>query len=125
MRTILKIMLLPISLWAACTNNKTTNFIPGTYVNHAGSAYSIADDTLVINSFPKTANSYQVRRRTTFWRKDGNKMQAPKHQVKNYTAIWDESKQSLQLMQNGTLILFQPGAKQLTVESSVYRKINN
>jgi hypothetical protein len=45
-----KIILLPISLLAACVNNnnKTISFIPGTYVNVARSEYSVANDTLTI-----------------------------------------------------------------------------
>lgn len=124
MKAFIKIMLLPISLWAACTNSQTTNFIPGTYVNHAESAYSIANDTLVIVPAPQNPNSYQVTRRTTFWRKAENKVQPPQHKVKTFTAIWEESKQTLQLTQNGTVILFQPGSNELTVENSTYRKIN-
>ncbi|MDB5159559.1 MAG: hypothetical protein JWR50_4266 [Mucilaginibacter sp.] len=124
MKTLLKIMLLPISLWAACTNTKTTNFIPGTYVNHAESAYSIADDTLVITAAPQNPNSYQVTRKTAFSRKVANQLQPPEHKLKSFMTIWDADKQSLQLTQNGTVILFQPDNNTLRVENSEYRKIN-
>src|SRR6202012_4476408 len=89
-------------LFAACTQSKLTNSIPGIYVNHAESAYSIADDTLIIAGDNGSTN-YHVTRRTTFWRKDDNKVQPPEHKVKNYSAVWDKDKQTLQITQNGTI----------------------
>ena len=44
MRTSIKLMLLPISLWAACTNSKKAqDLVPGTYVNHAESTAETMD----------------------------------------------------------------------------------
>ena len=100
-------------IMAACTQSKVTNSIAGIYVNHAESAYSIADDTLII------AKDYRITRRTTFKRKGG----MSQHKVKNYTAVWDESKQALQITQNGTLLLFRPDENKLLIENSEYRKL--
>ncbi|EHQ24626.1 hypothetical protein [Mucilaginibacter paludis] len=114
MKTILKIILLPISLWTACTSNKTTGFTPGTYVNHAESTYSVADDTLKISA------DYQITRRTTYHRTNGQ----PKHLTKHFTGVWDENKQVLTLTQTGTVLLFRPAEKTLLLGNSIYRKIN-
>lgn len=111
MKTTIKIMLLPISLWAACTNpKKDRDLVPGTYVNHAQSDYSVADDTLLIGS------DYKVVRYTTFQRKGGQ----PQHLTKSFTGVWDANKQTLELTQTGTLILFRPG--ELILGNSIYRK---
>jgi hypothetical protein len=115
MRTLLKIMLLPISLWAACTNHPKTGFTAGTYVNHAESAYSVADDTLMIT------NDYQVARRTTYHRTNDSQ---PRHLTKHFNGVWDESKQVLTLTQTGTVLLFRPAEKTLLLGTSIYRKIN-
>jgi len=114
MKTVLKIMLLPISLWAACTNHPTTAFTAGTYVNHAESAYSVADDTLIIT------NDYQVARRTSYHRTNSQ----PQHLLKHFNGVWDESKQVLTLTQIGTVLLFRPAEKTLLLGNSIYRKIN-
>jgi hypothetical protein len=120
MKAFIKIMLLPISLWAACTNHKTTGFIPGVYVNHAASAYSVADDTLVITL---NQGNYTVVRRTGFCRIKDGKQQAPEHRVKPFNAVWDEQKQLLQLTQNGVVLQFRPDENELLIENSVYHKI--
>jgi hypothetical protein len=120
MKTLIKIMLLPISLWTACTNHKTTNFIPGIYVNHAQSAYSIADDTLVITL---NQGNYTLIRRTGFCRIKDGKPQPAEHKTKSFTGIWDNQKQTLQITQNGILVQFRPGENDLLIENSVYHKI--
>ncbi|MEO6524974.1 MAG: hypothetical protein ABIN91_25035 [Mucilaginibacter sp.] len=111
-------------LFAACTHSQqVTNFIPGIYANHAESAYSVADDTLIVTGENGNANNYHIIRRTTFWRKEGNKKQPPQHKIKNYTAVWDNSKQVLQITQNGGLLLFRPDENKLLMENSEYRKL--
>jgi hypothetical protein len=107
MKAFMKIMLLPISLWAGCGNR---NFTPGTYVNHAESAYSVADDTLVINS------DYQVTHRTGFRRKGGQWQQ----QTKTYAAVWDETKHSLQLTGNGLVMVFR--GDEVIIGNTIYRR---
>ncbi len=125
MKTVIRIMLLPISLWAACTNSnhKVTDFIPGTYVNQAQSTYSVANDTLRITRDGQNPNSYRVMRSTGFQRIRDGKLQSPEYKVKSFTGIWDAQKQSLQLTQNGSILLFQPDENQLLIENSIYHKI--
>ena len=108
------IMLLSAGLWTGCTtNNKVQNFIPGTYVNHAESVYSVADDTLIITQ------DYQVTRRTTYHRTDGK----PRRLEKHFNGLWDEGKQVLTLTQTGTVLLFRPSDKTLLLGNSIYRKL--
>jgi hypothetical protein len=126
MRTFfVKIMLLPISLWAACTNTQkqVKDFIPGTYVNHAQSAYSIADDTLQIMPDALTENSYHVVRKTGFSRVLNGQLQAPQHQVKSFTGVWNVRQQTMQLTANGVILQFLPDSSELRVENSTYHKI--
>lgn len=122
MRTLIFIAGLAM-LFAACTQSqKVANSIPGTYVNHAESAYSVADDTLIISE-NGGSNNYQVTRKTTYQLKANNKLQPPQHKVKNYTAVWDKDKQTLQVTQNGTILLFRPDENKLLIENSEYRKL--
>jgi|GEM_PF-758679 hypothetical protein len=121
---IFKILLLPISLLAACGNHhKTIDFIPGTYVNQAQSAYSIANDTLVIAKDAATGNIYHVTRKTGFRRIVNWKLLPAAHQVKTLTGLLDEQKQILQITQNGILLLFQPEQNKLTIQNSEYKKL--
>jgi hypothetical protein len=125
MKRLFSIVLLPVSLWAACTNKQQQlkDFIPGTYVNHAQSEYSVADDTLIIKADALTENSYQVTRKTGFSRVRNGQLQPAEHKAKVFTAVWDDGKQTLQITQNGIMLLFQPGGHQLMVQNSKYRKL--
>jgi hypothetical protein len=125
MKHIIYSMLLPISLWAACTNKQKQikDAIPGTYVNQAQSAYSVANDTLVIQADPLTENNFQVTRKTGYRRILNGQPGPEEHQSKTFSGIWDDSKQTLQLTQNGIILLFGPGARQLEVQNSKYRRL--
>lgn len=117
MKAFINIMLLPISLWAACTNStkQTREFMPGTYVNQAKSDYSVANDTLVITP------DYRVTRKTGFSRIINGQPGPAQHKVKSFTGIWDAQKQTLQLTQNGIIILFGPDG--LEVQNSKYKRL--
>ena len=123
MKNMIKIFLLPVSLWTACTHSNTVNSIPGIYVNQAKSEYSIANDTLLITADTHNANSYHVTRRTTFWRITNGQQQPAEHKIKSFTGLWDDTKQVLQLTQNGSLFQFQPDQQTLTIGDSQYRKL--
>src|ERR1700677_763799 len=106
MKTIINMILSPLILLAACSSpqKQVKDFIPGTYVNHAQSAYSIADDTLVIKVDPLTEDHYQVTRKTGFRRLPSG---APQYKSKTFSGTFDEQKGTLQLAENGLVILFQ------------------
>jgi len=112
MKAVLKMILSPVLLLAACGG--PAGFQPGTYVNHAESQYSVADDTLVISA------DYTVTRRTTYYRKDDNQ---PRHVEKHFNGVWDADKQVLTLAQTGTLLIFRPSANTLVLGNSTYRKL--
>ena len=124
MRTAIKMMLLPISLWMACNNKQQVrDFIPGTYVNQAQSQYSIASDTLLLIRDEHSDNLYQIVRGTGFQRIKEGKLQPKEYKVKTLSGIWDEAKQTLQVTQDGSILVFQPDAQTLTVGSAIYHKL--
>jgi len=123
---IINVMLLPISLLLACNskNQRTVAFIPGTYVNQAQSEYSIASDTLLLIRDEHSDNLYQIVRGTGFQRIKDGKMQPKEYKVKTLSGIWDEAKQTLQLTQDGSILVFQPDAQTLTIGTAIYHKLN-
>jgi len=121
---IFKTMLWPISLLAACSNkSQTIEFIPGTYVNQAKSQFSIANDTLLISPVENTPNSYLIIRNTGFRRIEMGQMLPLEQKVRNFNGTWDEQQQTLQIMQNGSVIIFQPKQNRLLIQNSTYRKL--
>jgi len=126
MKTLLvKIVLLPVSFLAACNskNEKVIASIPGTYVNHAQSAYSKADDTLQIIPDAATGNRYHISRRTGFRRIVSGKLQPEEYKVKSYDGLWDEQKQILQITQTELGLTIEPDGKRMTLQNSEYIKL--
>ena len=122
MKTIINMIVSPLILLAACSNpqKQVKDFVPGTYVNHAQSAYSIADDTLIIQADALSENHYQVIRKTGFRRLPAGQ---PQLKTKTFSGTFDEQKGTLQLAENGLVILFQPAGHQLEIANSKYRKL--
>jgi len=123
MRTAINMLLLPIGLWAACSHPQPVrDFIPGTYVNQAQSGYSIAGDTLLVIRDEHAGNLYHIVRGTGFRRIREGKPGPREYQVRTFSGIWDEAKQTLQLTQDGSILVFQPDARTLTLGTAIYHK---
>ncbi|MGN6398695.1 MAG: hypothetical protein ACTHMI_24205 [Mucilaginibacter sp.] len=110
-------------LLAACQrqDHQVQDFIPGTYVCRAQSPYSIADDTIVI--VPNGVLHYDVFRKTGYQRINNGILSPVVRKAKNFTGIWDADKQQMQVDPVGVIILFQPAAHQLTIQRTIYKKI--
>lgn len=126
MKKQILIFAIAVSGLTAChngSNSSTKDFIPGTYVSQAGSDYSIANDTLVIEAGKNTENIYLITRKTGYRRITDGKLQPLQHQVKHWSGEWDEQKQILQIMQTGNFLLFYPDKGSLLNGSSEYWKL--
>lgn len=122
MKHLLILSSLLIGFIAACNTNKTRDYIPGTYINHAESEYSIADDTLVIEQQEK--NLYTIHRKTGFQRVEEGKLGRPEYETEEWKALYDEVTESLQETKKGKLITFHPDTNKLMVGKREYQKIN-
>ncbi|MHB8206991.1 hypothetical protein [Mucilaginibacter sp.] len=122
---IVKIMLLPISLLAACNSKskQIKDFIPGTYVNFTKGEYSICYDTLHVIPDALTENFYHISQRTGFRRIINGKLQAKMDEIKSFNGLWDEQKQIFQFTQNERILIFQPGGNRLMMGNNAYRKL--
>jgi recombinational DNA repair ATPase RecF len=110
---------------AACQseNSKVKDYIPGRYVNEAQSEYSVANDTLIIEPARNTESIYTITRKTGFRRITQGKLQSLQQQVKHWTGEWDGQKQTMQIMQTGNVLLFNPEKGTLLNGNSEYRKL--
>ena len=110
---------------AACQgeNSKVKDFIPGRYVNEAQSQYSVANDTLIIEPARNTESIYTITRKTGFRRITQGKLQSLQQQVKHWTGEWDGQKLTMQIMQTGNVLLFNPDKGTLLNGNSEYRKL--
>lgn len=106
----------------SCNTDRTHQFITGTYINHAGGTYSVADDTLVIEHSENS--NYLIHRKTGFnLIRDGRKGKR-EYETEIWNAIYDEETKCLTETRRGRLITFYPKAKKLVVGKREYIKLN-
>ncbi|HVW94398.1 MAG TPA: hypothetical protein VHA56_00350 [Mucilaginibacter sp.] len=108
MKKYLSLLALPLLL-AACHSRELS---PGTYVNHAESDFSVADDTLIIQA------DRRVIRHTGYYRKTDK---VPHHLDRSFTGVWDGEKQTLTISKTGAVIQFRDSG--LVMGNSLYRKL--
>jgi hypothetical protein len=122
MKNLIILCALAVSIITACKSDKVRPFIPGTYINNAGSEFSIANDTLVIE--PSESNNYYINRKTGFNVIDEGKIGKREYETENWNAIYDEGTKTLTETKKGKLITFFPDSAKLMVGKRTYQKIN-
>ncbi|MGN8068397.1 hypothetical protein [Mucilaginibacter sp. 22184] len=119
---ILLIAIVAVIMAACNSKTDTRSFIPGTYVNQAGSEYSIASDTLVIEA--SEGNNYLIHRKTGFNIITDGKKGKRQYETEEWRALYDQSTKSMTETAKGKLLTFYPEAKKLLVGKREYQKIN-
>lgn len=122
MKSLFYLCAVAVLFVTACTSDKTRAFIPGTYLNSAGSQYSVANDTLVIT--PAESNNFSIRRKTGFNVITGGKKGKRQYETEEWNAIYDEGAKTLTETRKGKLITFYPETGTLKVGKREYTKIN-
>jgi len=113
--------LLFVATLIACNSDKTRDFVSGTYINHSEGDYSIADDTLVIESSER--NNFLIHRKTGIRLIKKGKPGKFKYETEEWRAIYDEGTKTLTETKRGKLFSFYPEAGKLTVGKREYQKI--
>ena len=106
-------------------HNKTIDFIPGTYTNHAEGEYSVAYDTLIIQPLDGKSATYRIYRKTGYRRIEGGKLLPPEHKTEEWTAMYNPETKSMQETKKGRMITVYPDAGRILVERREYKKIKN
>jgi hypothetical protein len=114
---------LPFVLWGGCKGEagKVQDFIPGTYVNQARGAYSVAKDTLLISA--EREGHYRLERRTAYQAVREGKLLPERHKVAVYEAVYDPVKLELSAPQSGRVFRFDRDKGVLLIHQAVYRKL--
>lgn len=122
MKSLLFVFWLPL-LWGGCKGEagKVQDFIPGTYVNSARSAYSVAYDTLVIKG--EGPLHYLLERRTAFQAVREGKLLPLRHKVAVFETLFDPVKLELSEPQSGRVFRFDRDKGVLLIHQAVYRKL--
>lgn len=106
-------------VFIAC--NSTTASFEGTYINHAASEFSIADDTLIVE---KGKDQVYLIHRKTGYRILGDNGKPGKLQTESeeWKAVYDAGSNSMTENRKGRIIRFENQA--LILENSTYRRKN-
>lgn len=95
----------------------------GTYVNSAGSEYSIANDTLVLER--SEGEAYLIQRRTGFRMLDEQGKAGPlQHESEEWKAVYDRETRVMTEQRRGKQIRFSDDGKSMTVVRRVYQRLD-
>ena len=122
MKNLIILCAIAVAIITACKTDNIRSFIPGTYINNAGSEFSIASDTLVIQ--PSENNTFYIYRKTGFNRINDGTTGKREYETENWNAVFDESTKTLTETKKGKLITFYPDLAKLKVGNRTYQKIN-
>jgi hypothetical protein len=114
-------------LLAGCNNifrdtDKIKSSLPGTYINQSAGSYSIAFDTLVINT--ENENIFSVERRVSFIKIRHGIQQSREYHLEHWLAVYDDKTKVLTETKRGRILSYVPEKKKLYLNNSVYQKIN-
>jgi hypothetical protein len=96
MKTLKIMLLIAITLFAISCNNSKDRTISGIYVMSFKNEYSIATDTIVIQVYNQSANSYNVERRDGYHRIREGKILPKEFRQEQWMATFDKEKMILQ-----------------------------
>ena len=117
-------MLCGIVLTAACQSKSTKvqAFIDGIYVNHARSAYAMADDTLTFTHMDGL--NYLITRNTGYRAIRDGKLLPTKLKHEQVEGDYDPQTNLLNETTTGRVFRFNPDKGILLLKQAVYQKLN-
>ncbi|SDP14115.1 hypothetical protein SAMN05428975_0453 [Mucilaginibacter sp. OK268] len=118
-----KLLLLFVCAITIMGCNKSDYSVSGVYVMSFKNEYSIATDTLVIQSYNLAAGTYQVERRDGYHRIRDGKTLPKEYRQEHWMATFDKDKQVLQETIYGRQIYIKDDGRSLSF-GGIYRKID-
>lgn len=113
--------LLIIWVWSGCTGFSASE-LSGTYINSAGSEFSVADDTLRVEK--GEGNHFLIHRSTGFNLLDESGIRKRQYEREEWIAVYDTETDVMTEQRSGKLITFSPGGKEMLVGKRRYTRIN-
>ncbi|MBB5439152.1 hypothetical protein HDC92_002839 [Pedobacter sp. AK017] len=112
-------LLFLLGLLVGCVQGETFD---GTFVNTAGSEFSIADDTLVVEQ--GEGNQFLIHRRTGFSLLDDQGRPGKKqYEKEEWKAVYDRGTEVMTESRNGIMITFNADRSILTAGKRKYKRI--
>lgn len=124
-KALIALNLILIAVVYALSLSCNQEFAPvtGTYINHAASEFSIADDTLVVQRI--TELEYLIHRKTGYFLLDDAGRPGKRVLEKEvWKAVFDEGSGTMTESSKGRVISFDRDKGVLKLENSLFRRIN-
>lgn len=106
---------------AACNAITGKTVLEGTYVNHSEGKYSVADDTLMVET--GDGNLVLIHRRTGFRRLTNGRPGKKEYEAEEWKAVWDKDERVLKELRKGKLLYLDRDSAALILGKRVYRKV--
>lgn len=115
------LFLLPAMVqFAGCERDTTKNFLSGTFINSATGAFSIAEDTLIIEA--AQSNNFHITRRTGFNLIRKGKLGKRQYQMQRWQALYNEQSKALMETTKGRIMIIYPDSGYLMIGRRKYIK---
>ena len=114
------------ALAAGCSNLRTDKvkaFIPGVYVRTVADEFTKGMDTLVIEVLDRSAGSYSINKKMSFYQTIDGKELSPQYKTEQWTAIYDDDTHQLMEQRKGKVLSFMPDQELVSMGGSEYKKI--
>ena len=99
-------------------------FIPGTYISTWVSQFSEARDTIQITPIvQKGSEGFLITRRTYLNFINAASKRSPEYKIVHWNANYDNQNKSLFINNNGKVLFFDPGKKEMKMGVITYKKL--
>jgi len=105
-----------------CGGDGWVGYMPGTYVNSAGGAYAVADDTLSVVRL--SGDSYVIDRSTGYNMRQGDTLGLRRQEKEKWRAVVDRERGILLEQRWGKELRFDRKRNCLEIGHRVYRKVD-
>lgn len=121
--TALNMILIAMGYALSLSCNQESDPVTGTYINHAASEFSIADDTLVVEHVKDL--DYLIHRKTGYFiLDDAGRPGKWVLEKEEWKAVFDEGSETMTENHKGRLISFDVDKGELKLENSRFQRIN-
>jgi hypothetical protein len=121
LRNLVVLLFTASLLGAGCSDSASD--LNGTYVNHAASEFSIADDTLVVEHVKEL--DYLIHRRTGYYLLDDAGRPGKRVlEQEQWKAVYDQGSGTMTETRRASVILFDREKGVLKLENSRFQRIN-
>ena len=115
----LLLIMVPMLLFFIRCSIQVKDYIPGTYITEWTTEFTEARDTMLIEQGTKDGSgTYQITRRTYMLYQS-----KPQYKLVHWTGTFNSGNKTIIVNNNGRILSFDPGAREMKMGSTTYKKL--